>query len=72
MVVGDNNGVVGLTGFSDKKMSGLVFGPRKSSRNKGVVVWRGSTVCKIIALYKAASKIWFSLTVTNVIYVRCK
>ena len=29
MVVGRNNGVVGLTGFSDKKMSGLLFGPQK-------------------------------------------
>ena len=45
MVVGRNNGVVGLTGFSDKKMSGLLFGPQKSGRNNGVVVWRGSTVC---------------------------
>ena len=44
MVVGSNNGVVGLTGFSDKKMSGLLFGPQKSGRNNGVVVWRGSTV----------------------------
>ena len=44
MVVGRNNGVVGLTGFSDKKMSGLLFGPQKSGRNSGVVVWRGSTV----------------------------
>ena len=26
-------------------------------------------VCKIIALYKAESKIWFSVTVTNVIYI---
>ena len=49
MVVGRNNGVVGLTGFSDKKMSGLLFGPQKSGRNNGVVVlngvvvWRGST-----------------------------
>ena len=57
MVVGGNNGVVGLTGFADKKMSGLVFEPQKGSRNNGVVVWRGSTVCKIIALYKAVSKI---------------
>ena len=32
MVVGRNNGVVGLTGFSDKKMSGLLFGPQKSGR----------------------------------------
>ena len=44
MVVGRNNGVFGLTGFSDKKMSGLLFGPQKSGRNNGVVVWRGSTV----------------------------
>ena len=43
MVVGRNNGVVGLTGFSDKKMSGLLFGPQKCGRNNGVVVWRGST-----------------------------
>ena len=35
MVVGRNNGVVGLTGFSDKKMSGLLFGPQKSGRNNG-------------------------------------
>ena len=38
MVVGRNNGVVGLAGFSDKKMSGLLFGPQKSSRNNGVVL----------------------------------
>ena len=47
MVVGRNNGVVGLTGFSDKKMSGLLFGPQKSGRNNGVVVWRGSTVLRM-------------------------
>ena len=41
MVVVCNNGLVGLTGFSDKKMSGLVFGPQKSSRNNGVVVLTG-------------------------------
>ena len=46
MVVGRNNRVVGLTGFSDEKMSGLVFGPQKSGRNNGVVVWRGSTVLR--------------------------
>ena len=46
MVVGRNNGVVGLTGFSDKKMSGLLFGPQKSGRNNGVVVWPGSTVTR--------------------------
>ena len=46
MVVGRNNGVVGLTGFSDKKMSGHLFAPKKSGRNNGVVVWRGSTVLK--------------------------
>ena len=44
MVVSRNNGVVGLTGFSDKKMSGLLFAPKKSGRNNAVVVWRGSTV----------------------------
>ena len=41
MVVGRNNGVVGLTGFLDKKMSGLLFGPQKSGRNNGVVVLTG-------------------------------
>ena len=46
MVVGRNNGVVGLTGFSDKKMSAFLFGPQKSGRNNGVVVRRGSTVFK--------------------------
>ena len=43
MDVGHNNGVVGLTGFSDKKLSGLLFEPKKSGHNNGVVVWRGST-----------------------------
>ena len=43
MVVGHNNGVVGLTGFSDKKMSELLFGPQESGHNNGVVVRRGST-----------------------------
>ena len=51
MVVSRNNGVVGLTGFSDKKMSGHLFAPKKSGRNNAVVVltvvvWRGSTVPK--------------------------
>ena len=48
MVVGRIYGVVGLTGFSDKKMSGLLLGPQKSGRDNGVVdringvvVWRG-------------------------------
>ena len=39
MVVGRNR-VVGLTGFSDKKMSGFLFG---FGRINGVGVWRGST-----------------------------
>ena len=47
MVVGRIYGVVGLTGFSDKKMSGLLLGPQKSGRDNGVVVWRGSTVYTI-------------------------
>ena len=41
MVVGHNTGVVGLAGFSDKKMSGLLFGPQKSGRNNGVVLSMG-------------------------------
>ena len=44
MVVGRNNRLVGLTGFSYKRMCGLLFGPQKSGRNKGVIVWWGSTV----------------------------
>ena len=44
MVVGRNNGVVGLTEISDKKMSGFLFEPQKSGCNNGLVVWRGSTV----------------------------
>ena len=43
VVVGHNNRVVGLTGFSCKKMSGLLFGPQKSGRRGGrinrVIVW---------------------------------
>ena len=50
MVVSRNNGVVGLTGFSDKKMNGLLFGPQKSGRNSGVVVWQGSTVLAKLVL----------------------
>ena len=41
MVIDRNNGVVRLTGFSDKKMGGLLFGPQKSGRNNGVVVLMG-------------------------------
>ena len=41
MVVGRNNGVVRLMGFSDKERSGLLFGPQKSGRNNGVVVLTG-------------------------------
>ena len=37
MVVGRNNGVVGLTGISDKKMSELLSGPQRSGRNIGMV-----------------------------------
>ena len=44
IVIGRNNGVVGLTAISNKRMCGLLFGPQKSGRIKGVVVWRGSTV----------------------------
>ena len=41
MVVSRNNEVVGLAGFSDKKMSGLLFGPQKTGRNNGVVLSTG-------------------------------
>ena len=41
MVVGRNNGVVGLTEFLYKKMSGLAFGPQKRARNNRVVVLTG-------------------------------
>ena len=51
MVVGRNNGVVGLTGFSDKEMSGLLFGPQKSGCNNGVVVRQGSTVVPVLGTF---------------------
>ena len=39
MVVGRNNGVVELTRFQNKEMTGLSpFGTQKSGRNNGVVV----------------------------------
>ena len=41
MVVGRNNGVFGLTGFSSKRMCGLLFGSQKSGRNKGVIALTG-------------------------------
>ena len=44
MVVGRNNGVVGLTGFSNKRRRELLIGPQKSGCNEREVVWRGSTV----------------------------
>ena len=34
MVVGRNNGVVGFTEFSRKKIYGLLFGQQKSGRNQ--------------------------------------
>lgn len=36
--VGHVNRVVGLMGFSDRRMCGFLLGPSKSGRNKGVVV----------------------------------
>ena len=41
MVVGRNNGVVRLRGFSNNRTHGLLFGPQKSGRNKRVVVLTG-------------------------------
>ena len=46
MIVGRNNGVVGLTGFSNESMCGLLFEPQKSSLTKGVVVWRARYHCE--------------------------
>ena len=48
MVVGRNNEVVGLTGFSNKRCVGFCSGHKKVVVIKGwlyggVVVWRGST-----------------------------
>ena len=43
MVIGRINGVVGLTGLSDKKMTGCLVG-EKSGRINEVVVRRGFTV----------------------------
>ena len=47
MVVGCNNGVVGLTGFSNKRACGLLFGPQKSSRgelNRGQAIIQGEAL----------------------------
>ena len=55
MVVGHNNRVFGLTGFSNKRLCGLLFGPQKvvvikrGGRMNRVVVWWGSTVLMILA-----------------------
>ena len=45
MVVGRIiNGVVGISGFFDKKMTGRLVGTKTSGRNNEVVVRRGFTV----------------------------
>lgn len=44
MVVGRNNGMVGLTGISDKKMSELLVRLQRSGRNVGMVVLTGLVV----------------------------
>lgn len=41
MVIGRSKGVVGLRGFSDRRMCGLLLGPYKTGCNKGVVVLTG-------------------------------
>ena len=46
MVVGRINGVVGLTGFSDKKMTGCLVGTKKCGHINEVVVRRGSLLLK--------------------------
>ena len=51
MVVGRNNRVVRLTGFSNEKMCGLLFGPQKRGRNIELVVLMGWS-CGGVPLYK--------------------
>ena len=42
MVIGRNNGVVGLTRFHEnKKITGLSFGTQKSGRNNKAVILTG-------------------------------
>ena len=41
MVISHNNGAIGSTGFSEKKMSMLLFGPQKSGCNNEVVTLTG-------------------------------
>ena len=43
MVVGRISGVVGLMGFSAKKMTGRLVRTKKSGRNNEVVIRRGFT-----------------------------
>ena len=50
MVVGRNKGMVGLTGFSSKRMCGLLFGAQQSGRNKGMVGLTGWS-CGGVPLY---------------------
>ena len=72
MVVGRINGVVGLTEFSDKKMSGLLFGPQKSGRINGVVVWRGSTVNTISFFFSKTLRQdpFLTLTMNSSIFIK--
>ena len=42
VVVGRNNGVVGLTRFQNKEMTGLSFGTQKIGCNNMVVIWQVS------------------------------
>ena len=44
--------MVGLTAFSDEKMSGLLFVPQKSGHTDAVVMWWVSTVILSISLLK--------------------
>ena len=51
-------------------MSGLLFGPQKSGRNNGVVVWRGSTVLRgVRKKYNAVLRSVFFLNVVLVLLI---
>ena len=58
MVIGHNNGLVGLTGLSNKRMCGLLFGPQKSGRNNGVVGLTGWSYGRVPLLLAVLSCFW--------------
>ena len=55
--VGRNKGVVELTGFSNKRMCGLLLGPQKSGRNNEVVGLTGFSNKRMCGLLFGPQKI---------------